>query len=51
MIPSSPGDEFEDLFISVRFTIPGVIGERSNGDMCLGSGDGITSFTQLGRPE
>ena len=48
MIPSSPGDEFEGLFMSVRFTIPGVIGERLNGEMCSGSGNGITS---LGRPE
>ena len=42
MIPSSPGDELNDLFARTLFILPGVIGDRSERVISSWSGDGIT---------
>ena len=50
MIPSSPGEELNDLFMSTLFILPGVISERLKGVIFSGSGDHITLSIHRGRP-
>ena len=44
MIPSSPGKELDDLFMSTPFILPKVIAERLKSVIFSGSGGGITVY-------
>ena len=50
VIPSSLGEEVDDLFARALFMLQGVIADRSNGVASSASGGGITSSIHFGGP-